>query len=124
MHYIGKLNKNRIGKYANKIVTFDVVLTEERRLHIYENHTKDYEQIIENIDRVVLNPNEVLEDLKHKDTILLIDKLEKDNLNVVIKLNIVDNESHPKNSVMTAWIIREKNLQKLRKNTQIIYKNE
>lgn len=124
MHYIGKLNKNRIGKYTNKIVTFDVVLTEERRLHIYENHTKDYEQIIENIDRVVLNPNEVLEDLKHKDTILLIDKLEKDNLNVVIKLNIVDNESHPKNSVMTAWIIREKNLQKLRKNTQIIYKNE
>lgn len=124
MHYIGKLNKNRIGKYANKIVTVDVVLTEERRLHIYENHTKDYEQIIENIDRVVLNPNEVLEDLKHKDTILLIDKLEKDNLNVVIKLNIVDNESHPKNSVMTAWIIREKNLQKLRKNTQIIYKNE
>jgi hypothetical protein len=124
LHYIGKLNKNRIGKYANKIVTFDVVLTEERRLHIYENHTKDYEQIIENIDRVVLNPNEVLEDLKHKDTILLIDKLEKDNLNVVIKLNIVDNESHPKNSVMTAWIIREKNLQKLRKNTQIIYKNE
>ena len=117
MHYIGKLNKNRIGKYANKIVTFDVVLTEERRLHIYENHTKDYEQIIENIDRVVLNPNEVLEDLKHKDTILLIDKLEKDNLNVVIKLNIVDNESHPKNSVMTAWIIREKNLQKLRKTS-------
>lgn len=124
MHYIGKLNKNRIGKYANKIVTFDVVLTEERRLHIYENNTKDYEQIIENIDSVVLNPNEVLEDLKHKETILLIGKLEKDNLNVVIKLNVVDNERHPKNSVMTAWIIREKNLQKLRKNTQIIYNNE
>jgi len=53
-----------------------------------------------------------------------IGKVEKDNLNVVIKLNVVDNESHPKNSVMTAWIIREKNLQKLRKNTQIIYNNE
>ncbi len=124
MHYIGKLNKNKIGKYANKIATFDVILTEERRLHIYTNHTKDYEQIIKNIDSVVLRPNEVLEDLKHKDTLLFIGKLEQDNLNVVIKLNVVDDKSHPKNSVMTAWIIREKNLQKLRKNTQIIYKNE
>lgn len=124
MHYIGKLNKNKIGKYANKIATFDVILTEERRLHIYTNHTKDYEQIIKNIDSVVLRPNEVLEDLKYKDTLLFIGKLEQDNLNVVIKLNVVDDKSHPKNSVMTAWIIREKNLQKLRKNTQIIYKNE
>lgn len=55
MHYIGKLNKSKIGQYASKVITFDVILTEERKLHIYANHAKDYKQIIENIDRVVLN---------------------------------------------------------------------
>lgn len=124
MHYIGKLNKSKIGKYASKIITFDVILTEERKLHIYANHAKDYAQIIENIDRVVLKPNEVLEDLKHKDTLFFIGKLERDNLNVVIKLNVSNNRKHPKNSVMTAWVIREKNLQKLRRNNKIIYKDE
>lgn len=124
MHYIGKIKKNRIGKYANKVLNFEVILTEERRLHIYVNHTKDYKQIINNLDRVVLNPDEVLEDLKNKDTLFFIGKLEKDNLNVVVKLNVTNSKNHPKNSVMTAWLIREKNLQKLRKNGQLIYKNE
>lgn len=102
MHYIGKLNKEKIGKYADKIINFDIILTEERKLHIYANHTKDYKRIIENIDRVALKPNEVLEDLKNKDTLFFVGKLEKDNLNVVIKLNVTNSKSHPKNSVMTA----------------------
>ncbi len=124
MHYIGKIDKTKIGKYAKKIITEDVIITDERKLHIYEEHAKDFEIIIRNIDRVILNPREILEDMKNKDTLLFIDKLDKNNLNVVVKLNTNNNEEHPKNSVMTAWIIRDKNLRKLRKRNKIIYKNE
>lgn len=110
MHYIGKINKSKIGKYGRTIITDDVILTDERKLHIYEDHIKDYEVIINNIDRVILKPNEILEDSKNKDTLFFIGKLDKNNLNVIVKLNTINNIEHPKNSVMTAWIIRDKNL--------------
>lgn len=121
---IGKIDTNKLGKYSSKIVTNDVVLTEERKQHIYEDHEKDFKLIIENIDRVVLNPSEILEDCKNKDTLFFIDKLGKNNLNVIVKLNTTNSEKHPQNSVMTAWIIRNKNLGKLREKNRTIYKKE
>lgn len=122
MHYIGKIDLNKIGKYKNKIATDEAILTDERKRHILNNHVNDYEKIIKNISRVILNPREILEDHKNNSTLLFIDKLEKNNLNVIIKLSTINNDKHPKNSVMTAWIIRDSNLKKLRKKNKIIYK--
>lgn len=67
---------------------------------------------MENLERVVLKPNEVLKDSKNKDTLFFIDKLDKTNLNVVVKLNTTNSKEHPNNSIMTAWIIRNRNLKK------------
>lgn len=124
MQYIGKLDKEKLGKYKNKIITEDVVLTDERKQHIYNNHPKDYKRIIENIQMAVLNPKEILEDAKNIDTVFFISKLDKNNLNVIVKLNTTNNKTHPQNSIMTAWVIRDSNLKKLRENNKTIYKNE
>lgn len=124
MQYIGKLDKEKLGKYRNKIVTDDVVLTDERKQHIYNNHPKDYKRIIENIQMAVLNPKEILEDAKNIDTVFFISKLDRNNLNVIVKLNTTNNKTHPQNSIMTAWVIRDSNLKKLRENNKTIYKNE
>ena len=124
MQYIGKIDKKRIGRYASKISNDDLVLTDERKKHIYQNHPKDYKVIMENLERVVLKPNEVLKDSKNKDTLFFIDKLDKTNLNVVVKLNTTNSKEHPNNSIMTAWIIRNTNLKKLREKNEIIYKCE
>lgn len=128
MHYIGKIDINKLGKYKYIVVTDDVILTDERKLHIYQDHAKDYKTIIKNIDRVVLNPIEILEDRKNKDTLFFIGKLKENNLNVIVKLNTTNNKSHPQNSVMTAWIIRDSNLkklrEKLREKNKTIYKSE
>lgn len=40
MQYIGKLDKNKIGEYSKKIITDEVVLTEERIKHIKERHPR------------------------------------------------------------------------------------
>ena len=124
MHYIGKIDINKLGKYKYKVVTDDVILTDERKLHIYQDHVKDYEAIIKNIDRVVLNPIEILEDRKNKDTLFFIGSVKENNLNVIVKLNTTNNKEHPQNSVMTAWIIRDSNLKKLKERNKTIYKNE
>lgn len=124
LQYIGRLDKEKLGKYKDKIVTEYVILTDERKLHIYENHNKDYDVILNNLSKVVLNPSEILEDLKNKDILFFIDKLGKNNLNVVIKLNTTNNKKYPRNSIMTAWIIRNKNLRKLVEKNKSIYKTE
>lgn len=49
MHYIGKIDKSKIGLYSEKIKTEMVVLTDERKQHIYQSHPKDYKKIIGNI---------------------------------------------------------------------------
>ena len=36
---------------------------------------------------IIANPDEVIEDNKNKDTLFFIGKLDKNNLNIVIKLN-------------------------------------
>ena len=71
-----------------------------------------------------MNPDEVLEDCKNVDTMFFIKKIDNNNLNVIIKLNTVNSNEHSKNSVMIAWLIRDSNIQKLRKKNKIIYKKE
>ena len=124
MQYIGKLNKKHIGKYFEKIITNEIVLTDERKLHIYEFHYKDYNEIMHNIKKTILKPNLVIEDIKNKDTLFYVKKLKQNNLNIVIKLATVNSREHPKNSVMTAWIIRDSNLKKIKERNIIIYKYE
>lgn len=124
MNYIGELDINKLGLLKDKLVTYDVVLTNERKQHIFEDHKKDFEIIMANINKAVLTPNEILEDSKNRDTIMMISKLENNNLNVIVKLNTIDSKEHPMNSVMTAWIIRDKNLKKLREKNKTIYKKE
>lgn len=124
MKYIGKIDKSLLGSYKDKIITDDIVLTDERKIHILEDHGNDFDIIMENIDNTVLNPNEILEDSKNSDTIMMINKLGKNNLNVIVKLNTIDSKDHPQNSIMTAWIIRDRNLRKLREKNKTIYKKE
>lgn len=124
MQYIGRLDKKKTGKYAKMIITDEIVLTDERKAHIYNSHKRDYKTIMKNIQRISLNPDIVMEDIKNKDTLFFIGKLKENNLNVIIKLNTINSINHPQNSIMTAWIIRNSNLKKLKEKNKIIYINE
>ena len=103
LQYIGKIDKQKIGDYAEKITNDEIVLTKERKVHIYKEHKNDYEIIMNNLKNVILQDN------KNKDTLFFIGKIDKGNLNVVLKLNTTNSKEHPNNSIMTAWIIRDRN---------------
>lgn len=47
VQYIGKLDKEKLGEYKNKITTDEVVLTEERIKHIKERHPRRLRKIFE-----------------------------------------------------------------------------
>jgi len=124
LHYIGKIDVNKVGQFACKLVTLDVILTDERANHIKQKHFNDYNLILKKLDIAVLNPNLVLKDNNNDNTLMFIKKLNKNNLNVVVKLSTYNDRRHPKNSVMTAWIIRNSNLKKIKEKNTIIYKSE
>ena len=54
----------------------------------------------------------------------MIKHINNTNMNIVLKLAIFDDERHPKNSIMTAYKIRDKNVKKLENKNKILYKRE
>lgn len=121
---IGKINLKIFKSISNNIITDEVILTNERYSHIMDGHKEDFLIYSNILSQIIIEPDYVLEDYKNKDTALVIKKTENSNINVIIRLAISENSVHNKNSIMTMYRIREKNLKKLMKKNKIIYKKE
>lgn len=128
LRYIGKIDKNKLGEYKDKIMTDEVVLTDERVKHILEGHKKDYEHLKDYISDIVQDPDYILKDNRHEDTVILlknINSIEKRG-RIVIKLALGVDETHPKNSIITLMKLNERTWKQTIKNRgEIIFdKNE
>lgn len=66
----------------------------------------------------------LIQDTKHEGTIFAVKKLPDTNLNVIIRLVLDTDDPKRKNSVMTFYRIREKNLEKLIAKHKLLYKKE
>ncbi len=120
---IGKLNLNKLNGYF-EVITDEIIITDERINHILEEHKEDFEKYFNYIRSVIENPNYILKDYKNDNTVMFIRKIENTNLNVIIRLAIKFDEKHNKNSVITMYRIRDKNLVKLIHRNECIYKVE
>ena len=120
--YLGRLNISLLGNRFGKITTNDVVVTDEREEHIKSHHMEDYALLQQYAESIVEDPDYLIEDVVNKTTVFMIKKLPDTNLNMVVKL-VIDSECEDrKNSVMTFYRIRTKNLEKLIKKNHHIYK--
>ena len=71
MQFICKINKNILGKYKDKIISKDVILTHERlENHILLYHKKDYEHLAPYLKDIILNPDFIIDDNRHEDTLI------------------------------------------------------
>lgn len=66
----------------------------------------------------------VLVDEKHIGTVFMVKHLPQTNLNVVARLALDTDDAGRKNSIMTFYRIRAKNLQKLANKSEILYRKE
>ena len=60
MQYIGQLDKNKLGRYKDKIKTLDIIITNERIEHINKRHPGDYEKYIIYLSNCIKNPDYIL----------------------------------------------------------------
>ena len=121
---LGRLNTQHLEAEFGKIKTDEIIVTNERLSHIEIRHPEDY-SLFEKFGKVtVQEPDIIIKDLKNDDTVFMIKRMPETNLNVVVKLILDTDKSDYKNSVMTFYRIREKNLIKLEKKNKTLYKKE
>ena len=124
VHYLGKIDKKVFENEFGQLVTDEVVLTNERKQHILDRHSEDYELLDKYAKNILESPEYILRDGKNDNTAFMIKHIEDTNLNIVLKLAVYGDDKHPKNSIMTAYRIRDKNLKKLVKKNKVLYKYE
>ena len=118
MKYIGKLDKNKLGKYRNIMITEEVIITTERLQHILISHNKEYQQLSPYIKDIVEDPDIILDDNRNKDTLIILKKIPEIDKNgrVVIKIAIAEDNKHPKNSIITLMKLNNRTWKQTLKN--------
>lgn len=121
---LGKVKKEVIEKEFGKIQTDEIIITNEREEHIKSRHPEDYELFQKYGAETVSSPDLMIRDGKNKGTVFMIKRLHGTNLNVVVRVALERDEKGLKNSVMTFYRLRERNLRKMiEKNSILIGKD-
>ena len=128
MQHIGKLDVSRLGKYKYKIITTDVVLTDERLYqHILIEHPTEYEQLRKYLKNIIESPDIILDDNRNINTIILLKKIPEIQKNgrVVVKIAVAEDNQHPKNSIITLMKLNDRTWKQTLKNRgDIIFIND
>ncbi|MBO5413956.1 MAG: hypothetical protein J6A29_06775 [Clostridia bacterium] len=126
MQYIGKLDTKKLGKYKERIITDEVILTEERLYnHILIYHKKEYEQLEKYIPRIIEEPDYIIEDNRHIDTMIYLKEIHENSKKgrIVIKLALGYDEEHSKNSIITLMKLNDRTWEQTIKNRgKIVWK--
>lgn len=119
LQYIGKLDVKKLGQYSGKIITDDVILTDERLYnHILVYHKKEYEQLKRYIANIINEPDYIIEDNRHEDTMIYLKEIKELDKKgrVVIKLALGKDEEHNKNSIITLMKLNDRTWEQTIKN--------
>lgn len=121
---LGKLNTQSLEAEFGKLKTDEIIVTNERINHIKNRHPNDFFLFEQYGYETVKNPDSIIKDCKSNGTVFMVKKLKNTNLNVVVRLVLSNDADNLKNSIMTFYRLRDKNLKKLEKNNKVLYKKE
>ena len=133
MLYITNLDKEKLGKYKNQLITEEVILTDERLYeHILIYHEEDYKKLKPYIKDIIKYPDYIIEDNRHIDTMIYLKHIKKVQKNgrVVVKLALSKDVEHNKNSIITLMRLNKRTWKQTIKNrgkiiwTKKVDKNE
>lgn len=76
MQYITNLDKKKLGAYEKVLITEEVILTDERLYeHILLFHEQEYKQLRPYIKRIIEDPDYIVEDNRHEDTMIYLKEI-------------------------------------------------
>lgn len=121
---LGKLKTDYLKSRFGSLQTDEIIIMDERLDHIWQRHPEDALLFEQYGAQAALDPDEILVDGKHEGTVFMIRHLPDTNLNVVVRLALDLDDTERKNSIMTFYRIRDKNLRKLETKSEILYIKE
>lgn len=128
MQYITKLDRNKLEKYKKRLITEEVILTDERLYeHILLFHENEYKELRPYLKSIIDNPDYIIEDNRHEETMIYLKQVKniEKNGRVVIKLALGQDKEHNKNSIITMMKLNNRTWkQTLRNRGKIIWKNK
>lgn len=126
VHSVGKINRDIYKCITEDIVTDEVIITDERIMHVKERHPNDFERYCEYLREVVENPDYIIESNKPNTALILKEFVDEKNrqFKTVLRLKTSNDNPEFKNSVITFMKINEKEWSRLIRNKQILYKKE
>ena len=124
LRVLGRIDERALKKEFGDLRTEEVIVTEERIKHIQERHSQDVTLFELYGKETVSEPDLIIKDGKNKGTVFMIKYLPDCNINVVVRLVLETEDEGLKNSVMTFYRIRTRNLEKLLKKNKVIYRKE
>ena len=115
---IGKLNIELFEEIGENLITDEVIFTYERMNHVETKRVQLFNQVKEDLPNILYNPDYIYKDWNNRDnTLVLIKSLDKkSNLNVVLKIAVLNDEKHTKNSIITMIKIGKKTFNKIKRN--------
>ena len=125
MQTVGYLDIEIYRCIAEHISTDEVILTPERIQHIKERHPGHFERMEPHLREILKEPDYILKD-ERVNTGLILKWIEKENLRlqVVLKVHTSADDPQFKNSILSGWVIREKEYRRLIRKKEALYKRE
>lgn len=124
VHYITKIDIEKYRCITEDITSDEVIITDERIQHIEEHHPGHYAIVEPFLKDVLENPKYILEDAPNTGLLLKAVESEKINIKVVLRVHTSNDTDGFKNSIISAWHIRDKEYRRLIRNKKILYKQE
>ncbi|HBC85002.1 MAG TPA: hypothetical protein DCZ30_06350 [Clostridiales bacterium] len=115
---IGKLNIKLFEEIGEHLITDEVIFTYERLNHVETKRIQLFNEVKHVLPDVIYNPDYIYKDWNNREnTLVLIKSLDKKlNLNVILKIAILNDEKHQKNSIITMIKIGNKTFNKIKRN--------
>ena len=125
MQIICKLDRGIYSCITKDIVTDEVVLMNERILHIKDHHPNDYERFGSYIRRMIEQPDYIVEANREKERSGLVLKSFEENgeqFRLVLRIVTSSDRAGLKNSVITFQYVKKKEYERLIRNKKILYR--
>lgn len=124
LRVLGEIDESSLRMEFGALQSAEVIVTEERIRHIQERHPQEVELFELYGQETIVEPDIIVRDMKNAGTVFMIKHLPDCNINVVVRLALETEDKELKNSVMTFYRIRTKNLVKLLRKNKEIYRKE
>lgn len=122
---VGYIDRNIYNCITNKIITDEVIITDERIEHIKERHPNDYERFVCYLTEIIEHPDYILEANKENTAVILKEiTANGEKFKLILRLKIENNPTEYKNSIISFWHIGETTWRKTIKNKKVLYKCE